>query len=64
MLAIGAVLQGLISRQAWVAPTRAALLDATVFLTVLSGFHYALVISRRIGLAFPEKCPQSGEPVS
>jgi hypothetical protein len=35
-----------------VAYARGAMLGATVFLTVASGFHYALVASRRIGLLF------------
>jgi cardiolipin synthase (CMP-forming) len=50
-LAIGVVLLSLISQQPWVAAARVAMLDATVFLTVVSGFHYAWVASQRIGVA-------------
>ena len=50
VLAIGMVLLGLISQQAWVAQARTAILGVTVLLTVTSGFHYAWVASRRIGL--------------
>lgn len=49
-LAIGVVLLSLISQQPWVAAARVAMLDATVFLTVVSGFHYAWVASQRIGV--------------
>jgi cardiolipin synthase len=50
-LAIGVVLLSLISQQPWVVAARVAMLDATVFLTVVSGFHYAWVASQRIGIA-------------
>lgn len=49
--AIGVVLLYLIYPQPWVATARVAVLDATMLLTVLSGFHYAWVASQRIGLA-------------
>lgn len=49
-LTIGVVLLSLISQQPWVAAARVAMLDATVFLTVVSGFHYAWVASQRIGV--------------
>lgn len=47
--AIGAVLLSQFDQQPWVAYTRTVMLDATVCLTVLSGFHYGWVASRRIG---------------
>jgi cardiolipin synthase (CMP-forming) len=49
VLAIGVVLLSLIDQQPWVASARVAMLDATIFLTVVSGFHYAWVASQRIG---------------
>jgi len=49
-LAVGVVLLSLISQQPWVAAARVAMLDATVCLTVASGFHYAWVASKRIGI--------------
>jgi cardiolipin synthase len=49
VLAVGAVLLFQIDHEPWVALTRQVMLDATMALTVLSGFHYALVASRRIG---------------
>jgi cardiolipin synthase len=48
--AIGVVLLNLIYQQPWVATTRVAMLDATILLTVASGFHYAWVASQRIGV--------------
>ncbi len=50
VVAIGVVLLNLIYQRPWVAMTRAAMLDATILLTVASGFHYAWVASKRIGL--------------
>jgi cardiolipin synthase len=50
VLAIGVVLLYLIYPQPWVAAARVGVLDATMLLTVLSGFHYAWVASQRIGL--------------
>ena len=50
VVAIGVVLLNLISQQPWVATARVAMLDAVIFLTVASGFHYAWVASQRIGL--------------
>jgi cardiolipin synthase len=50
-VAISIILLSLISQQPWVAAARVAMLDATVFLTVVSGFHYAWVASQRIGVA-------------
>jgi cardiolipin synthase len=47
---IGVVLLNLIYQQPWVATARVAMIDATIFLTVASGFHYAWVASKRIGL--------------
>jgi cardiolipin synthase (CMP-forming) len=47
---IGAILLNLIYQQPWVATARVAMIDATIFLTVTSGFHYAWVASQRIGL--------------
>lgn len=50
VLAVGAVLLYQINHDPWVVLTREVMLDATMALTVLSGFHYALVASRRISL--------------
>jgi cardiolipin synthase len=50
VVAIGMVLLSLIYQQPWVATARVAMLDAVMFLTVTSGFHYAWVASQRIGL--------------
>jgi cardiolipin synthase len=49
VIAIGAVLLSLIYQQPWVSTARVAMLDATVLLTIVSGFHYAWVASQRIG---------------
>ena len=49
VVTIGVVLLNLIYQQPWVADAREAMIDATVFLTVASGFHYAWVASQRIG---------------
>lgn len=48
--AVGAVLLSQIDQQVWVSYARTVMLDATICLTVLSGFHYGWVASRRIGL--------------
>jgi cardiolipin synthase len=55
VLAIGVVLLSLIDPQPWVTSARIAMLDATIALTVLSGFHYAWVASQRIGLVTPSE---------
>jgi cardiolipin synthase len=47
--AIGMVLLDLIYAHPWVTAARVVMLDATIFLTVTSGFHYAWVASKRIG---------------
>ena len=52
VVAIGVVLFSLFDSQLWIAETRKMALDATVLLTVLSGFHYAWVVSQRIGDEF------------
>jgi len=44
------VLLDLIYQRPWVSTARAAMLDATIFLTVASGFHYAWVASTRLSL--------------
>jgi cardiolipin synthase len=49
VVAIGLVLLDLIYPRPWVGSAREAMLDATIFLTVASGFHYAWVASQRIG---------------
>ena len=49
VVTIGVVLLNLIDSQTWVTTARIAMIDATVFLTVASGFHYAWVASQRIG---------------
>jgi cardiolipin synthase (CMP-forming) len=48
-LTIGVVLLSLFYPQPWVMTAREAMLDATIFLTVASGFHYGWVASKRIG---------------
>lgn len=50
VLAVGTVLFYQVNRDPWVGITREVMLDATMALTVLSGFHYALVASKRIGV--------------
>jgi cardiolipin synthase (CMP-forming) len=50
VVAIGVVLLDLIYQRPWVDTARVAMLDAVIFLTVTSGFHYAWVASQRIGL--------------
>lgn len=47
--AVAAVLLHQFARASWVAGVRVVTLDATVALTVISGFHYAWVASRRPG---------------
>ena len=62
VLAIGVVLLSLIYQQPWVLSARAVMLDATIFLTVASGFHYAWVASQRIGLVTEAEPPAIGNP--
>ena len=50
VVTIGIVLLNLIYQQPWVTAARIAMVDATIFLTVTSGFHYAWVASQRLGL--------------
>jgi len=57
VLAIGVVLLYQIDRDPWVALTREVMLDATMTLTVLSGFHYAWVASRRISMLQEQSLP-------
>jgi cardiolipin synthase (CMP-forming) len=47
--AVAAVLLHLLTGAHWVAILRVVLLDATVVLTVISGLHYAWIVSRRPG---------------
>jgi cardiolipin synthase len=49
VLAIGVVLLDLIYQRPWVELTRTVMIDSTILLTIISGFHYALVASKRIG---------------
>lgn len=49
VVAIGAILLSQFDPSSWVQYTRTAMLDATIWLTVLSGFHYCWVACRRIG---------------
>jgi len=49
VMAIVLVLLDLIYTRPWVNTARVVMLDATIFLTVASGFHYAWVASQRIG---------------
>jgi len=66
VVTIGVVLLDLIYQHPWVTVARAAMIDATIFLTVASGFHYALVASKRIGLVTDHAASsdQSGHPDS
>ena len=57
VVAVGVVLLSMIYRQPWVTSARVAALDATMLLTVLSGFHYAWVASQRLGLITPTESP-------
>lgn len=47
VLAVAAVLLHQLTQARWVVVFRAAALDATIALTVISGLHYAWVVSRR-----------------
>ena len=47
--AVAAVLLDQLTHAEWVAVTREVTLDATMALTVISGLHYAWVVSRRSG---------------
>lgn len=49
IVAVGMVLLDLVYPWRWMGDARTAMLDATIFLTVASGFHYAWVASQRIG---------------
>jgi cardiolipin synthase len=66
VVTIGMVLLDLIYQHPWVTVARAVMIDATIFLTVASGFHYALVASKRIGLVTDHAASsdQSGHPDS
>lgn len=62
MVAIGFVLLSLTTLSSpaapWIFAARRYSLDVTMLLTVLSGFHYALVASQRIGLLTETAGPQ------
>jgi len=62
VVTIGMVLLSLIDERSSVQIARSIAIDTTLFLTVLSGFHYALVASRRIGEAVEEPAPQHYSP--
>jgi cardiolipin synthase len=47
--AVAAVLLHQLTAARWVADVRMIALDATMVLTVVSGLHYAWVVSRRVG---------------
>jgi cardiolipin synthase len=49
VMAVGVVLLDLIYQRPWVDLTRDVMIDATILLTIISGFHYAWVASKRIG---------------
>jgi cardiolipin synthase (CMP-forming) len=51
VLAVGLVLLSLIYPRPWVMTARVSMLDAVIVLTVVSGFHYGWVASKRIGVA-------------
>ncbi len=48
VVAIGLVLLSLVNARPFILALRQGALDATIFLTVVSGFHYAWVVSQRI----------------
>jgi cardiolipin synthase len=54
--AVAAVLLHQMTYAYWVAEVRTIALGATMVLTVVSGFHYAWLVSRRVGL------PVNGSP--
>ena len=62
VVAIGVVLLSLIYQQPWVTTARVAMLDAVIFLTVTSGFHYAWVASQRIGLVTETEAAETNNP--
>jgi cardiolipin synthase len=62
VVAIGVVLLSLIYQQPWVTTARVAMLDAVMFLTVTSGFHYAWVASQRIGLVTETDTAETNNP--
>jgi len=62
VVAIGVVLLSLIYQQPWVATAKIVMVDATIFLTVASGVHYAWVASQRIGLATEADSNSSQDP--
>jgi len=57
VFAVGVVLLYQIDHDPWVLLTRQVMLDATMVLTVLSGFHYAFVASRRISRLQKQPAP-------
>jgi cardiolipin synthase len=62
VVAIGLVLLGSVSHDHWVLASEAVALDATVVLTVVSGFHYAWVASQRIGQVTGEQTASIQSP--
>ncbi|HEY1903289.1 MAG TPA: CDP-alcohol phosphatidyltransferase family protein [Terracidiphilus sp.] len=56
--AVAAVLLHQLTSAHWVAEVRMVALGATMVLTVVSGFHYAWMVSRRVGT------PLSGNPTT
>jgi cardiolipin synthase len=67
VVAIGFVLLSLAPDQgwdqAWIATARSATLDASILLTVLSGFHYGWVASQRIGVSIQADSGEADERV-
>jgi len=61
VVTIGVVLLNLIYQQPWVTTARVAMLDATIFLTVASGFHYAWVASQRLGVVTDSDAQVTGD---
>jgi cardiolipin synthase len=57
-LAIGVVLLSLFYPQPWVLTARIAMIDATIFLTIASGFHYGWVAWQRIGAVTESATPK------
>ncbi len=51
--AVAVVLLHQVSTASWVVTLRTIALDATVLLTVVSGFHYAWMVTRRMGASTP-----------
>lgn len=57
IVAVAAVLLHQLTKAYWVTVFRTAALDATIALTLISGFHYAWIVSRRSGTPAANSAP-------